>query len=139
MRPQSLRLFVLGAFLAAGCSSSTGKGTVEGTVTLDGQPLKSGLIRFVPVDGKSPTADTAITDGQYSAEVPFGEKRVEISAPKVTGKRKMYDTPNSPTVDIVEELLPASYNVQSVLTVTVNERKQTKAFDLTMRPPGKGR
>ena len=139
MHRQSLCLLVLGALLAAGCSSSTGKGTVEGTVTLDGQPLKSGLIRFVPADGKSPTADTTITDGHYSAEVPFGEKRVEICAPKVVGKQRMYDTPNSPTVDIVEELLPPHYNVQSELTITVNERKQTKAFELTMRPPGKGR
>jgi hypothetical protein len=139
MRRTSFFLLVLGALLAAGCGSSTGKGTVEGTVTLDGQPLKSGLIRFVPVDGKSPTADTTITDGRYSAEVPFGPKRVEITAPKVTGKQKMYNAPNSPTYDIVEELLPVRYNVQSELTITVSERKQTKAFELTMKSPGKGR
>ena len=54
-------LFALTLCLAAvgGCSSTSGKGTVAGEVTFDGQPLKEGVIRFVPVDGKSPTADTA--------------------------------------------------------------------------------
>ena len=91
---------------AHGCSSDSGKGTVSGTVTLDGQPLQSGLIRFVPVDGQTPTAEATITDGEFSVEVPVGEKRVSISAPKVVGKRPAYQTPNAPMIDIVEELLP---------------------------------
>src|SRR5262245_22811185 len=104
---RSLAAVVLAAGLVAGCTPSGAKsGTVTGLVTLDGQPLKSGLIRFVPTDGKTPTADAPITDGRYSALVPLGEKRVEISSGKVVGKTKMYDTPDSPVVEQTVELLP---------------------------------
>jgi hypothetical protein len=54
---------------------------VTGTVTLDGRPLESGLIRFVPTDGQTATADATIANGQFTATVPVGEKRVSISAP----------------------------------------------------------
>jgi hypothetical protein len=119
---------ILGLACAGGCSS--GEGIVNGEVTVDGQPLKQGIIRFVPVDGKSPTADAAIADGRFSATVPVGEKRVEISAPKVVGKQKMYNTPDSPVVEEVAELLPARYNVRSELTMTVQKGSQEKRFDL---------
>jgi hypothetical protein len=126
-------VLLLGLSCAAGCSSEAGKGTVSGEVTLDGQPLTEGVIRFVPVDGQSPTADTAIVVGRFGAAVPIGKKRVEISAPKVVGKRKMYDTPNSPWVDDVAELLPARYNVRSELTLTVSKGSQQKHFQLTSK------
>ena len=107
------------AVLVAGCSAPTDKGTVQGSVTLDGQPLATGLVRFVPKEGGTATADAPIAEGKFTAVVPMGEMRVEITAPKVTGKRKMYETPDSPTVDIVGELLPARYNVRSELTLKV--------------------
>ena len=116
--------------LLAGCSSKPAGGTVKGTVTLDGQPLASGQILFVAVDQSSPSAEAAITAGAFEALVPPGEKRVEIRAPKVTGKKKMYDTPDSPTVDTVVELLPAKYNVNSELKMTVDGSTQEQKFDL---------
>ncbi|MEX2172364.1 MAG: hypothetical protein WD851_23795 [Pirellulales bacterium] len=116
--------------LLAGCNSQPTQGTLEGKVTLDGAPLKSGLIRFVPTDGQTPTADATITDGTFRATVPPGEKRVEINAPQVTGQRKAYDTPDSPTVDVVHELLPTKYNVNSELVFTVQAGSQTPEFAL---------
>jgi len=118
----------------AGCGpTDSAKGTVTGEVTLDGQPLKTGLIRFVPVDGKTPTADTTITDGKFSAVVPLGEKKVEISAPKVVGKLKMYDTPDSPVVDQVKDIIPPQYNVRTTLTMTVQKGTQERRFEVTSR------
>jgi hypothetical protein len=114
-----------------GCASDSSKGTLTGTVTLDGQPLESGLIRFIPVDGQTPTADATINAGQFTAEVPIGEKRISISAPKVVGKRKVYETPDAPTIDIVQELLPARYNVGGELMMTVQPGRQQKDFALT--------
>lgn len=114
----------------SGCTTDSQHGTVAGTVTLDGQPLKIGTIRFVPVDDRTAPADAPILDGKFTAKVPLGEKRVTISAPKVTGKRKMYDTPDSPTVDIVDELLPDQYNRKSTLTFTVKPGEQQLSFDL---------
>ena len=127
-----LRWLTIGALLSviAGCNSQPTQGTLDGKVTLDGAPLKSGLIRFVPIDGQTPTADATITDGAFSATVPPGEKRVEITSPQVTGQRKAYDTPDSPTVDVVHELLPTKYNVNSELVFTVEAGSQTPEFPL---------
>jgi hypothetical protein len=118
------------AVAMAGCTKKTERGTVSGDVTLDGQPLKSGVIHFEPVDGKASPADAVIADGKFKVEMPPGDKRVSISAPKVTGKRKSYDAPDSPTVDIIQELLPARYNAQSDLTLAVAAGSQQKNYDL---------
>jgi len=130
-----LRFSFLAAFIivAAGCSTDTKNGTVIGTVTLDGQPLQSGLIRFVPADGQTATADAPITDGKFSATMPIGEKKISISSPKVVGKRKMYETADSPMVDTIQELLPPKYNAQSTLTITVKAGKQDQPYDLTSK------
>ena len=114
----------------AGCSGQKPMGTVEGTVTFNSQPLEQGLIRFVPVDGNSQTADATITGGKFTANVPVGDVRVEITAPKVVGQTKMYNTPDSPTVDRIEELIPPKYNVSSELKMTIPKGKTEKQFAL---------
>lgn len=116
---------------ALGCAPAPN--VISGTVTVDGQPLKEGLIRFVPVDGKSNPESRPITDGKFSVPVSSGEMRVEISANKVVGKRKMYETPDSPVVDDVVELLPPRFNVESQLKITVNGGSQTENFDVQTR------
>jgi hypothetical protein len=105
-------------------------GTVSGEVTLNGRPLDQGIIRFVPVDGKSPTADAGITKGKFTATVPVGEMKVEITAPKVVGKDRMYDTADSPQVDVVTELIPPRYNVRTELKMTVRNGSQETSFQL---------
>ena len=74
-----------------GCSETSNRGVIGGNITLDGKPLKTGIIRFVPADGKTSTAQSRIIGGKYSASAPPGEKKVFISSPKVIGKRKVYD------------------------------------------------
>jgi hypothetical protein len=124
-------LFTIACTLLSGCSQSTTHGTVHGTVTLDGEKLKEGVVRFVPVDGSSQTASASIAAGEFTAEVPVGTLRVECSAPKILGQQKMYDTPNSPKVDVVGELLPARYNVRSELTFDVRPGSQQHAIELS--------
>lgn len=113
-----------------GCSGESNLATIEGTVTLDGAPLEAGLIRFVPVDGQTPTADATITDGKFVAQVPPGEKSVAITAPKVVGKRKLYNTPDSPSIDVVEELLPPRYNTATELKLSVEGATRDANFAL---------
>jgi hypothetical protein len=136
MKPIRVLLFCLCALLAgqmSGCSKPPTQGAVTGSVTLDGQPLKSGTIRFDAVDNRAPAADASIIDGKYTAIVPPGDKRVTITSPKVVGKRKMYDTADSPTIDVTEELLPKRYNSQTELTLTVKAGDQEHPFDLTSK------
>jgi hypothetical protein len=111
-----------------GCGGASPQGEVNGTVTLDSQPLKEGEVRFVPADGKSQTTSARITDGKFTATVPIGEMRVEFSAGKIVGKIKMYDTPDSPTVDDVRELIHPRYNTKSELKITVKKGGQDETF-----------
>src|SRR5262245_21230337 len=115
-----------------GCSNDAKFGAVSGTVTLDGEPLKAGTIRCDAADSRIVAADASISDGSFTAKVPPGEKRVSITSPKVIGKKKLYDTPDSPVVDVTEELLPKRYNANSELTLTVKAGKQDSdaKFDL---------
>jgi hypothetical protein len=130
----AFNLFLCGALvgLILGCSAHSTDGTVSGTVTLDGEPLKTGNIRFDPADGRTSTADAIIKDGKFMAKVPPGDKRVSIMASKVVGKKKMYDTADSPVIDLTEEMLPKRYNANSELSLTVKAGKQEPepAFDL---------
>jgi len=121
---------LLSACPLAGCSSSQYP-TVEGEVTLDGQPLQEGGISFVPLDGQTPTAGGSIQDGRYSLEVPPGTKRIEITATKVIGQRQAYEgDPNSPMIDITESLIPERFNMRSELQFDVKPGVNTKDFHL---------
>ena len=123
--------FLLGAsWVLSGCGGNDGMATVAGSVTLDGKPIETGAILFVPLDGKAPTAGGNVTNGQYSVRVPLGAMKVSISAPKVVGKKKLYDTPDSPEMPITVEALPARYNAQTELQVTVTARTAPQNFEL---------
>jgi hypothetical protein len=96
-----------------GCSSNNDETLVTGVVTVDGKPAEHGAITFFPVDGKARTTGTKIIGGKYNANVPMGLQKVEIHVPKVIGRKKLYNTPDSLMEDITDESLPAKYNSQS--------------------------
>jgi hypothetical protein len=129
MRPIIYALMLVVATLA-GCNSDTTHGVVEGTVTVDGAPLKEGLIRFTPKGGDTATADATIADGVFTVRVPIGEKQVSVNSPKVVGQRKAYETADSPMVDVIEEAIPARYNSNTELTMNVKPGKQPAKFEL---------
>jgi hypothetical protein len=114
-------------FAAIGCANST---SVSGTITLDGEPLKQGSITFIPADGTSQTASSLIKDGKFEAKVPFGKHRIDIRSPKVIGKKPMYDTPDSPMVDEVEERVPSQYNTEGKEFRDVDSQTTQLDFDI---------
>ena len=128
-----ITLIFLSSFALAGCSQPSTHGTVDGTVTLDDEPLDEGTVRFVPVNGASQTAAAMVRGGKFTATVPVGLMRVEFSAARVVGKQRMIDDPKSPEVDVVHELLPSRYNVESELTFEVVAGSQDVPFELTSK------
>lgn len=132
--PSILRAAFAALFLVSmmGCGGPT-EGTVSGTVTLDGEPLKDGIIRFEPTDGKSNPVDAPVSNGKYLVRLVPGTAKVVIRANKVVGKTKMYDTPDSPTVDKVVELIDMPFNDASTLTLTVIAGPQTKDWEVKKR------
>jgi len=131
-RAGGLAAGVFGLVLLAGCSGSS-EAKVSGDVLVDGQPLKKGRIEFVPAAAKAAAASAEVTDGKYAVKVAPGEYKVKINGDKVVGKHKMYDTPDSPTVDDVRELVAAKYNDQTELTMTVQGGSQEKRWEVQSR------
>lgn len=127
-----LCLIVTTTLALTGCGGAKGPptGTVSGNITLNGTPVEKGSITFIPTTGDAPSSGAAINKGYYSATVPLGPQRIEIRAPKVTGQRKAYDTPDSPVIDIIEELIPLQYNAQSELKTEVKVGSVTQDFKL---------
>jgi hypothetical protein len=134
-RARLVGVTVLMVALPLGCSKPATEGVLTGTVRLDGVALKSGQIRFVPLDGQSPTAGAVITDGQYRTTVPPGEKSVEITSPKEGPARKMYDAaPTTPSpADAGGELVPAKYNARTELRIDVKPGDEQHDFDLSSK------
>jgi len=109
------RCFALVAFLTLiGCVDST---TVSGTVSMDGQPVKSGAITFVKTDGELVRAGAVISDGTFQAKLAPGKYRIELTGQKVVGKRKQkgFDGKDE-EVESTEELFPERYNAKTELS-----------------------
>ena len=90
------------AALVSGCGERTG--TVSGEVTVDNTPLSEGLITYVAADGKTAPVAVKIKDGKYSASVPPGAYKVQISAPQATGEKRQM-LPDTPATDVMAESL----------------------------------
>ena len=78
--------------LLAGCGPQSDRSSLEGTVTLNGQPLAEGSIALRPLPGtRGPTAGGKIANGTFAilpAQGTFtGTFRVEITASRKTGKQ----------------------------------------------------
>lgn len=122
-----LALVVLGL---SGCSDN-GLTKVSGTVSFDGTPVEEGSISFMPVDGKGVTAGGVIENGKYSAKVSPGEMAVQIYATKEVKKE-------NPTQEEIErgitsdpvQYIPAQYNKESTLRITVSDSSRQHDFDL---------
>jgi hypothetical protein len=101
-------------------------------VSYKGQPVRKGTICFLPADGNAPTAAGIIADGKYAMKVAPGRKQVRIEAFNVTGQRRYApNDPNSPMIDIQEQILAERYNAKSELTCDVPAHDG--AYDFTLK------
>ena len=103
--------------LVAGCDSG-GPQSVSGTVTLDGQPLPSGDILFVPESGDQGADAGKIEDGKFSFTSKPGKMKVQITAQReVAGKTERGAMGES--LAKTEQYLPPRYNTATELTAEV--------------------
>lgn len=122
-----------GAMATTGCGPATA--TVEGTVTLDGQPVDGGAILLAPAEGEGPSVTAPIVAGHYALTTRPGTMRVQISAPVVVERRKAYEGADAPLIEVTRERLPARYNTQSELTVDLQPGPNTKDWVLSSGQP----
>jgi hypothetical protein len=116
------------------------KASITGRITLDGAPLETGSIAFLPVDGtESPSAGAVISKGEYEVPRDKGPKpghfRVEIKSQRATGKQIPAGSPHPPgtMVDEVVEVIPENYNKASTLRFEVKSGANPANFDLTTK------
>ncbi len=117
--------WVVAGLSSFGCSSSDdlSRVLVSGSVTYDGKAVEKGQIRFIPQDGsRGPITITSIDQGRYSTDatggVPVGSHRVEI---KGYDAHEYETAPSGPGSPPVKQRLPEKYNLQSELTVSLQE------------------
>jgi hypothetical protein len=107
-------------------------GEVEGTVTLDGQPLADARISFYPQEGGR--SSEAVTDAsgryvlQYSGEA--GGAKVGTHKVSISTFEESRQEDDGSKIPGVPEKVPAKYNTESTLTQEVKSGKQTIDFAL---------
>lgn len=107
---------------------------ISGEVTLRGEAVSDGQIRFVPrSDTAAPLTIAAIQDGHYDTAnvsgVPVGRYTVEVRSfdPKTP-------SPKGPGDPQRKQLLPAKYNAQSTLELTLKSGENSLKKDYHLSP-----
>jgi hypothetical protein len=118
--------------LTAGCGGNASC-RVSGTVKYKGEPVKAGLISFIPEGKTSSAAGAPIFNGEYEvptlAGLPAGRYKVAITSPEFKGK----PNPRGPGVTgpPAEEMIPAKYNAETELKASLKSGAENVLdFDL---------
>ena len=132
--------------LAGGCSGRS-KASLEGMVTLGGQPLPGGAVRLFPAEGTpGEGAAAAVNDGRYvfpsSAGLFAGQYRVSVMGWKTErpaqGDRR-HRVPSGIHGDPPEvidpasgshSLVPSQFNEQTTLTIVLRPGPNQKDWEL---------
>jgi hypothetical protein len=139
------------AILGVGCEQPSEPFTrvsVEGSVTLDDQPLDEATIRFIPTGSTAgPMTMFPIREGRFTASAsdgpPVGTHRVEINLAAEEefahdDEQALQRLAQSPRRTISRPRLPDVYHLRSRLTATLedtdNGAAQTLSFPLSSRP-----
>jgi hypothetical protein len=125
---QLIALSVLIIALVGGCSRARPMGDVQGRVTVNGQPVKEGAVRFIPVKGDTPATGGIVRNGNFKVQVPVTKQRVEFSANVVDTEK----TPRNATGDqiVMKALVPERYSTRSELTLNVVSGLNEPVFEL---------
>ena len=129
-----------------GCGGSDpnapARAAVSGTVTLDGQPLAAGVIRFIPTkETKGPKTTATIEDGVFTLPAEFGplagRNRVEIESLDNGGfamddeeaLQRLHEQPPAAPIEVVR--VPPTSNRRSRLVAEISETDDNKlSFEL---------
>jgi hypothetical protein len=121
------------ATIVAGCGKSKlDRVIVHGRVHFAGEPVQTGVIRFIPTEGTAtPPGAAQIVNGNYRVEarggVPVGTHKIEIEAfrPLPPGKKNpemeamKKEHPHFTFPEVREQYVPARYNENTELRVTI--------------------
>ena len=121
----------------AGCGG--GKMKLSGDVSFDGKPVEKGKIVLTPIGGtRGSSVGAAIEKGRFlipaAQGAPVGgEYKVEIAVIGPSGRKipNIFD-PKGPPLDENTNIIPARYNVQSILRVKVSPAPAENHFEFAL-------
>lgn len=141
----------IGGLIESGCSrgrrADFERTAVTGEVTLDGQPLSQGVVRFVPIEQTSgPKTTVTVIEGRFqapeSAGPLVGTHRIEIESTDMAGYAMDDENALSELrearvkrIDVVT--VPAIYNARSQLTKTLEPGIENE-FVFNLKSPARG-
>lgn len=137
-----LSILVVTAYGCGGGVEGPIGATVSGTVRFNGEPLREGVIRFVPEgDTAGPQTTIPVTDGQFAVEDVsvgpiVGSHRIEIQSTEDGGyamddENAIQKLRESGIKKIEVVTIPAMFNTQSTLHEVVTETGPNEfTFDL---------
>jgi hypothetical protein len=127
-----MRFIAFSAFLLVflpGCGDA--KQIVNGTVTLDGEPVADGVVTFVKSEGELVREGAIIKDGHFQTHVLPGKYKLELNGRKIVGKRKEIGFSGAEEeLEITEELFPERFNTQTELNQEIKSGAKTIKLDL---------
>ena len=128
-------VLLLAAVVGCGETNALNRQAIQGTVTLDGQPIPIGTIRFSPELQTGVASGGPIANGSYSIRavdgLPPGKYLVRIYATQPDNSSEEGMPPGLATEKPGIDLIPAQYNSSSELTCDVVDRNENRfVFDL---------
>ncbi len=129
----SLMLLFLGCVIGCG-SSGPELGTVDGSVSLDGDPLPGAVVSFRPVEGGRTAEGITDDSGHFVIEFAAGSKGALLGdhEVRVTTYREKVISDNGRVEDPgVPEKVPKKYNEDSELVRTVEAGANHFDLELT--------
>jgi hypothetical protein len=133
-----LLLFLL-VLPACGQGNPLGRRAIDGHVSLDGSPLASGHIQFIPQHSGGVSSGALIAQGNYKLDTPRGlppgKYYVQVfspqNTPKVTEAAPQTGGPQG-AIRLGIETIPAKYNTETTLSIEVAPSAAT-TFDFELK------
>lgn len=133
-----IMLLVIAIVSASGCGNDGPElAEVTGVVTVDGKPVPSAILTFVPTAGGSPSYGGTDNDGKYRLMFTdtkygamIGDHEVEIQTNKLSASEISEMKAEGQTVNENFVAIPKQYRKKGALTAKVERKKNVIDFTL---------
>ncbi len=137
-RPATAALVALALLACAGCGSAVHPVPVQGTITLDGSPLKGVQVLFDPVVGAgatTPPRSRAVSDdqGHYALKCDTGQDGAVPGKHRVTVMYAMSSHDQETALKSGKPPVPAKYTAAALTPLQIEVTPGQDTYDLQLK------